>query len=152
MHSLVWGSLSQRGALGLGPRSHEEQVLLAGAGVGGGGSESAVSLGVGSRKQDLLQERWAQTCWVWLPGVPGAVPVLPPHTCHCPPSPATGHPNPEATLPQSLQATESRMVGWAWSPETVTIPGSPCSPSGLSLLYFSSCHLPPWYLLEFPCI
>lgn len=119
---------------------------------GGGESESAVSLGVGSRKQDLLQERWAQTCWVWLPGVPGAAPVLPPHTCHCPPSPATGHPNPEATLPQSLQATESRMVGWAWSPETVTIPGSPCSPSGLSLLYFSSCHLPPWYLLEFPCI
>lgn len=31
----MWGSLSRREALGLGPRSHEEQVLLAGAGVWG---------------------------------------------------------------------------------------------------------------------
>lgn len=64
--------------------------------------------------------------------------VLLPHACRRPPSPTTGHPNPGATLPQSLQ-TRVEDGGVGLEPrDSNSIPGSSCSPSGLSLLYFSS--------------
>ena len=91
-------------------------------------------------------------CWAWLPRVPR------PHTCGCPrsspprlqvPSPTpTGHP--EAAAPQSSRTPKAEPGGAGSEPRDSNFnPGSPCS---LSLLDFSSEHLPPSHMTEFTCI